>query len=120
MTNEELNKWLAEFMGWEKNYPLFDQGWRWYQVPDSDFIMRTVDWNPIEDRNQMAMCVEKIPKGISELRYYHSLIEICLNRKFQFVDTLNLHWTEGLTISKASPLQIAEALIKQWRSKICH
>jgi hypothetical protein len=113
MTNE-LNKWLALYI--MKYIPIVDAlGTKGYKYKNEDGkwdMISERDWTPIESRDQMARCEEKIPKGISELKYYHALVEICLDRKFQFVDTIHLHWTEGLIIAKASPLQRAEALYK--------
>jgi hypothetical protein len=62
MKNEELNKYLAEFMGW---FPGESIGYApaWYFKKSANNIYETVipisNWNPTEDLNQAFRCLEK-------------------------------------------------------------
>jgi hypothetical protein len=107
MTNEELNKWLAEkVMGWHvvnlRSEPQHSKSAKlWYFDKNDTPVMRVISWNPTKDRNQMAMCEERIPDGKRELYIWK------LSQAYDY----SIYYII-FKIVTASPRQRAEALYK--------
>ena len=58
MTNDELNKWIASWLG-VKIYDGDMDTHYYYETPDKVLHLRE-KWNPCRDRNQCWLAVEKI------------------------------------------------------------
>ena len=111
MTNEELNKWLAEkVMGYIPGESI-GYASAWYFKKSANNIYETVipisAWNPTEDRNQMARCVKELPEN-KQTAYLGNLMEICTG----YEDWDEASWENMFSLVEASPRQRAEALYK--------
>ena len=110
MTNEELNEYLARFMEYDPGESIgYAPSWyfklEWMKPVRYQKVILISEWNPTEDRNQMAWCEEKITNPLVRGEYVNQLANICgLNNKYHVV---NLYY-----LITASPHQRAEALYK--------
>jgi hypothetical protein len=109
MTNEELNKWLAGFMEWVTGESIgYAPAYYFELLPSGKYntVIKMDDWNPTADRNQMALCEEKIP--YIKLFYYY--LNLSKTTGVEESDYEGMHWQNILTMVKSSPRQRAEAI----------
>jgi hypothetical protein len=114
MKNEELNKYMAEFMGWVTGESI-GYAPAWYFKKSANNIYETVipisNWNPTEDRNQMAMCEDRIPEDKYK-KYCLTLIDILGIERQSYADEC-LHYYKALfKFATPNTRQRAEALYK--------
>jgi hypothetical protein len=124
MTNE-LNEWLAEFMGWHVQYNIEKKKYYYAEYKKSNFIMIDFlnyvipvdDWNPTEDLNQAFQCLnywkaEKLNyykiTGIAEGGYEITLLKQGIGKtsKHKLEDEICTEYSVNL------PLAICQALYK--------
>lgn len=106
LTDTELNKWAAEFvgiaihqMGPSLLYPV--QTWR-YQISEN---AGWGDWTPCTDRNQAQMVVEKFE-------------HVSINQYGRFLDRLPSHEFDPLDFLLSPPRQLVEAAYKACHEKV--
>jgi hypothetical protein len=109
MTNEELNKYLAEkVMGWYLEHGVWKDDKNLSKYTGYNNIeWHPRYWKPTEDRNQMAMCEEKIPEERWK-QYIGALDAVCNPDKLDS----KLDILQAFGIITAFPRQRAEALYK--------
>jgi hypothetical protein len=119
MTNEELNKYLAKFMGWEESnevrsiigtFNLVETPF--YKDKNNKVVIPVRMWNPTESLDQMAMCVQTIPEN-KQTAYLSNLMEICTG----YEDWDDASWENMFNLVEASPLQRAQAIYKTMAPK---
>ena len=136
MTNEELNKWLAEFMGWKAMYVITPTHGPWMSDPIKEYWYvdasipvnlpftregmrervlvyykyRVKTWNPTEDQNQAFECEGMLPK--SKYRdYVNALIKILGIQKTSYCDNPE-YFPSIFKFKHADSLVICKAIYK--------